>query len=141
MRGERARLTELRLRAVERLAEARLARGLAAEAIPDLDAHVAEHPWREDAWGLLALALYRAGRQADALAVLRRARTMLVEELGLDPGPALQRMETDILNHADRLGSGRTRCGRGRPPTTTGRSPSGRGRGWSRPSGCCAISP
>ena len=67
------------------------------------EAHVAEHPWREDAWGLLALALYRTGRQADALAVLRRARTLLVEQLALDPGPALQRLEADILNHADHL--------------------------------------
>ena len=82
---------------------ARLALGRAAEAVPDLEAHVAEHPWREDAWGLLALALYRTGRQADALAVLRRARALLVEQLALDPGPALQRLETDILNHADHL--------------------------------------
>ena len=51
-------------------------------------AHVAEHRWREDAWRLLALALYRAGRQGDALAVLRRARTLLVEQLGVDPGPS-----------------------------------------------------
>ncbi|WP_344945578.1 AfsR/SARP family transcriptional regulator [Actinomadura miaoliensis] len=102
-RAERSRLTELRLHAVERLASARLALGLAAEAIPDLDAHVADHPWREDAWRLLALALYRTGRQGDALAVLRRARTHLVEELGVDPGPALRRLETDILRHAPHL--------------------------------------
>ncbi|WP_407697670.1 AfsR/SARP family transcriptional regulator, partial [Streptomyces corynorhini] len=73
-RAERSRLAELRLYGVERQAEARLALGLAARAAPDLDAHVAEHPWREDAWRLLALALYRTGRQGDALAVLRRAR-------------------------------------------------------------------
>ena len=100
---ERARLAELRLRAIERQAEARLAMGLAAEAVPDLDAHVTEHPWREDAWRLLALALYRTGRQGDALAVLRRARTLLVEQLGVDPGPALRRLEADILHHADYL--------------------------------------
>ncbi|MEV6424502.1 BTAD domain-containing putative transcriptional regulator [Streptomyces sp. NPDC051662] len=102
-RAERSRLTELRLRAVEQRAEARLSLGLAAEAVPDLDAHVAEHPWREDAWRLLALALYRAGRQGDALAVLRRARTLLVEQLGVDPGPGLRRLEADILAHADHL--------------------------------------
>ncbi|GAB3959432.1 BTAD domain-containing putative transcriptional regulator [Actinoallomurus acanthiterrae] len=102
-RAERSRLAELRLHAVERRAELRLALGLAAEAVPDLDAHVAEHPWREHAWRLLALALYRTGRQGDALAVLRRARTLLVEQLGADPGPALRELEADILGHAARL--------------------------------------
>jgi len=102
-RAERTRLAELRLHAVERQAEARLAVGLAAEAVPDLDAHVTEHPWREDAWRLLALALYRTGRQGDALAVLRRARTLLVERLGLDPGPGLRRLEADILRQARHL--------------------------------------
>ncbi|MFG1688945.1 BTAD domain-containing putative transcriptional regulator [Nonomuraea sp. NPDC049269] len=102
-RAERSRLAELRLQAVERRAEARLALGLAAEAVPDLDAHVAEHPWRENAWRLLALALYRTGRQGDALAVLRRARTLLVEQLGVDPGPALRGLESDILHQSGHL--------------------------------------
>ncbi|SDL92842.1 DNA-binding transcriptional activator of the SARP family [Nonomuraea maritima] len=102
-RAERSRLAELRLYAVERRAEARLGLGLAAEAVPDLDAHVAEHPWREEGWRLLALALYRSGRQADALGVLRRARSLLVERMGVDPGPGLRRLEADILHHADRL--------------------------------------
>ncbi|HEX2314384.1 MAG TPA: BTAD domain-containing putative transcriptional regulator, partial [Thermomonospora sp.] len=101
--AERSRLAELRLHTVERRAETRLALGRAAEAVPDLDAHVTEHPWREDAWRLLALALYRTGRQADALAVLRRARTLLAEQLGLDPGPGLHRLETDILTQAGHL--------------------------------------
>lgn len=101
--AERARLTELRLRAVERVGETRLAMGLAAEAVPDLDAHVTEHPWREDAWRLLALALYRSDRQGDALAVLRRARETLVGRLGVDPGRALTRLEHDILNQATHL--------------------------------------
>ncbi|ETK37736.1 AfsR/SARP family transcriptional regulator [Microbispora sp. ATCC PTA-5024] len=102
-RAERSRLAELRLHAAERRAEARMALGRAGEAVPDLDAHVAEHPWREEGWRLLALALYRTGRQGDALAVLRRARTLLVEQLGVDPGPDLRRLEADILHHADRL--------------------------------------
>ncbi|MER6947483.1 BTAD domain-containing putative transcriptional regulator [Nonomuraea sp. NPDC000554] len=102
-RAERSRLAELRLHAVERVAEARLSLGLAAEAAADLDAHVAEHPWREDAWRLLALALYRTGRQGDALAVLRRARTLLAEQLGVDPGPRLRGLEADILGHAVHL--------------------------------------
>ena len=101
--AERSRLTELRLRAVERVGEARLALGVAGEAVPDLDAHVTEHPWREDAWRLLALALYRSERQGDALAVLRRARETLVGQLGVDPGPALTQLETDILNQAAHL--------------------------------------
>ncbi|MCY1141080.1 BTAD domain-containing putative transcriptional regulator [Actinoplanes sp. Pm04-4] len=91
--AERARLAELRLHAVELLAESRPP----AEAVPDLEAHVTEHPWREEGWRLLALALYRTGRQGDALAVLRRAREQLVDRLGLDPGPALRELETSIL--------------------------------------------
>ncbi|WP_026876959.1 AfsR/SARP family transcriptional regulator [Jiangella gansuensis] len=102
-RAERSRLEELRLSAVERRAEARLELGHAADAVPDLDAHVAEHPWREEAWRLLALALYRDGRQGDALAVLRRARGLLVERLGVEPGPRLRRLETDILRQSGDL--------------------------------------
>ncbi|MGW4727816.1 BTAD domain-containing putative transcriptional regulator [Streptomyces shenzhenensis] len=102
-RGERARLTELLLHAVERRAETLLALGRAAEAVPDLDAHTAAHPWREHAWRLLALALYRTGRQADALAVLRRARASLADGLGLDPGPELRRLEAEILAQDPRL--------------------------------------
>ncbi|GAA1555919.1 BTAD domain-containing putative transcriptional regulator [Kribbella lupini] len=102
-RAERSRLTELRLQAVEQLAAARLSAGRAVEAVPELDAHVTEHPWREDAWRLLALALYRSGRQGDALAVLRRARMLLVDQLGVDPSPALRQLETDILHQADHL--------------------------------------
>jgi DNA-binding SARP family transcriptional activator len=96
-RAERARLAELRLQAVERRAEAQLALGRPADAVPDLDAHLTDHPWREDAWRLLALALYRQHRQGDALAVLRRARTVLVDQLGVDPGPPLRHLETSIL--------------------------------------------
>lgn len=97
--AERARLTGLRLVAVERRAEARIALGEAADVVPGLDAHAAEHPWREETWRLLALALYRSGRQADALAVLRRARTLLAGELGVDPGPRLAELETLVLRH------------------------------------------
>lgn len=106
-RAERSRLEQLRLNAIEQRAEARLALGRAADVVPDLDAHVAEHPWREEAWRLLALALYRTGRQGDALTVLRRARGLLLEQLGVDPSPRLRRLETDILRQAERVSDGR----------------------------------
>ena len=67
--------------------------------IPELEALVAEHPYRERLHAHLMLALYRAGRQADSLDAYRRARTVLVDELGIDPGPELQRLETAVLNH------------------------------------------
>lgn len=104
-RAERARLAELRLSAVEARAGALLALGRHAEAIPDLDAHVTDNPWREGAWHQLALALYRSGRQKDALDVARRARERLADELGLDPGEDLARLESDILTHAPSLGA------------------------------------
>ncbi|GAA1976356.1 AfsR/SARP family transcriptional regulator [Kitasatospora viridis] len=96
-RAERSRLLELRLLAVERLAGARLALGAAELAVPELEAHLTEHPGREQAWRLLALAVHRTGRQGDALAVLRRARRTLAEQLGLDPGPELRRLEARML--------------------------------------------
>ena len=96
-RAEINRLDELRLLAQDRRAEALLALGRAADAVPDLESQVERHPWREGTWRLLALALYRTGRQADALTALRRARHLLADELGLDPGPALRRLESDIL--------------------------------------------
>lgn len=102
-RADGRRLTELRLHAVELRAEALLSVGLADRAAADLRAHAAEHPWRENAWRLLALALYRTGRQADALDVLRRARALLAEHLGVDPGPGLRSLEADILHQADHL--------------------------------------
>ncbi|MEV6852007.1 BTAD domain-containing putative transcriptional regulator, partial [Actinoplanes sp. NPDC051411] len=102
-RAERARLTELRLRAVEMEAARLLSEGRPADAVPHLDAHVTDHPWREEGWRLLALALYRTGRQGDALAVLRRARELLSSRLGLDPGPALSRLERDILRQEKSL--------------------------------------
>ncbi|MFI0354706.1 ATP-binding protein [Actinomadura sp. 9N407] len=103
---EAARLDERRRTAVERRAEAMLRLGAAAEAVPVLEAHAEANPLREDAWRLLALALYRSARQGDALAALRRARRALAEELGVDPGPALRGLEADILAQAPGLTTG-----------------------------------
>ncbi|WP_216215843.1 BTAD domain-containing putative transcriptional regulator [Amycolatopsis aidingensis] len=102
-RAEAARLDELHLLAQERHAEALVALDRAAEAVPELEAQVAGHPWREEAWRLLALARYRCGRQGDALDTLRRARQVLAAELGLDPGPGLRALESDILAQAAHL--------------------------------------
>jgi DNA-binding SARP family transcriptional activator len=98
---ERSRLDQLRLDAIERRADALLELGRPGEAVPGLDALVAEHPWREEAWRLLALALYRTGRQADALEVLRRARSLLDERHGVEPNVRLRRLETDLLRQTD----------------------------------------
>ncbi|GAA1616757.1 BTAD domain-containing putative transcriptional regulator [Catellatospora bangladeshensis] len=100
---EAARMEELRAVAVEYRADAVLRLGQAMRVVPDLDRHVRAHPLREEAVRLLALALYRSGRQADALAVLRRARERLADELGVDPGPALRALEADVLRQAAHL--------------------------------------
>ncbi|MFW0774348.1 AfsR/SARP family transcriptional regulator [Paenarthrobacter nitroguajacolicus] len=97
------RLTELRQTAVEHCASARLDSGRPADAITMLETQVEANPWREEGWRLLALALYQSHRQVDALAVLRRARTQLANELGLDPGPALVDLENQILRRDPQL--------------------------------------
>ncbi len=95
--GEIARLEELRLVAVEERVEADLALGLHAAVVGELREHLRGHPLRERMWAQLMLALYRSGRQGDALAAYRGARRMLNEELGIDPGRPLQRLEQRIL--------------------------------------------
>ena len=94
---EASRLEELRLRALELRVEADLALGRAGDVVAELEALVAEHPLREGFWGQLMLALYRSGRQGEALRTYRRAADHLGEELGLEPSAALQRMEQAIL--------------------------------------------
>ncbi|WP_250001658.1 BTAD domain-containing putative transcriptional regulator [Actinoplanes sp. M2I2] len=93
----RTRLDELRAVAVEERLAARLADGDAAGAVGELEAATAAEPYRERGWELLILALYRGGRQADALAALRRVRERLADDLGIDPGPALQSLERRLL--------------------------------------------
>ena len=101
--AETVRLTELRAVARERLMEARLRLGDAALLVGELEALVADDPLREERWRLLVLALYRAQRQADALSALRRARSTLAEELGVDPGPALRSLEAEVLAQSPAL--------------------------------------
>jgi predicted ATPase/DNA-binding SARP family transcriptional activator len=93
------RLEEQRAAAAEDLIDADLALGRHDQLVAELEALVAEHPLRERLHAQLMLALYRAGRQADALNAYQRARATLVEELGIEPGDALRRLERAILAH------------------------------------------
>jgi len=96
---EATQLEERRLRAIELLHDAELALGRHDELVPELERLIATEPYRERFREQHALALYRAGRQTDALAACRAARELLVEELGVDPGPELQKLERRILRH------------------------------------------
>lgn len=93
----RSRLTELFEVASEQRAAAQLVLGRVDEATASLEALVRAQPLRERRWELLITALYRAGRQADALRAYQRARETLVEELGIEPGPALRRLELQVI--------------------------------------------
>lgn len=132
---ERARLGRLRLGAVEDSARTRLRAGRVVEAVALLTDVVAEEPLQEQTRVLLMLALYRSGRQAEALRVYEEARHLLAAELGLDPGPQLQRMQRRILAsdpslegahpseapaaHASGAGASATGTSVTAPPTTT----------------------
>lgn len=97
-RLETQRLTELRLATEEDLVQARLEAGEHQQVAAEGVVLVGEQPWRERRWALLALARYRCGRQADALAAIRSARRALGNELGLDPGSELVALERAILD-------------------------------------------
>ncbi len=152
---EARRLEEMRLSAMELRVEARLALGAGKELVPQLEQFVAEHPLRERLIGGPMLALYRAGRQTDALGAFQTARARLTRELGLEPGPGLHELQRRILQHDPTLGSPRfatpvgsrhrsrprrlRACCRGRPGRgaaarfryrrAAGSAPSGRQRG------------
>src|SRR3954468_21745839 len=102
-RAEIARLEEQRLATYEARAEAELALGEHADAIAALTRLRAEHPTRERLAELLMLALYRSGRQVEALEVYQEVRRELVEEAGVEPGPALPQLQRDVLAHAASL--------------------------------------
>jgi len=93
------RFGDLHLDAIEQIAAAELEAGRAAEVVPMLDAAIREDPLRERSRELLMLALYRSGRHAEALRTYQQLRTTLVDELGLDPSPSLQRLQERILIH------------------------------------------
>jgi WD40 repeat protein/serine/threonine protein kinase len=97
LRPEITRLEELRIATIEERIGADLALGRHHELVPELETFVAHHPFREGAWGYLMVALYRSGRQGDALAAYRRAHEVLTGELGIDPSPELQHVQEQVL--------------------------------------------
>jgi len=102
-RAEASRLEELRMAAVEDRIDADLAQGLHSSLVGELRTLVAQAPLRERLHGQLMLALYRSGRQAEALRAYDSARKLLTEELGLSPGPELRRLEAAILAQDEAL--------------------------------------
>ena len=118
--GAAGELDERRLLALEQRIDAELASGDGSALVPELERLVREHPLRERLIAQLMLALYRAGRQADALATLQNARHRLSEQLGLEPGPALRELEQRILQQDPALDASR--------PGATGPRPHGRRR-------------
>ena len=101
--AEIARLEELRLQAEEERIEAELALGRGAELVAELETLVATAPLRERRRAQHMLALYRSGRQADALSAYQEARLAFVEELGIEPGPDLRELERRILEQDEGL--------------------------------------
>jgi len=97
------RLTDQHLLALQRRIDADLQLGQAQDLVPELEALVASHPYHEPFHRQLMVALYRSGRQSDALGTYRRARSLLADELGIEPGPDLQRTEQAILRQDPEL--------------------------------------
>lgn len=130
MLAARSRLGELRLVSTELLAEARLGQGEHGTVIADLEAALAEHPLRERLTELSMLALYRAGRQSEALVICAQLRAQLVDRQGLDPGPRIQELEAKILTHdvsllqlsSETRPTGRPAITEARPELVVGRS-------------------
>jgi DNA-binding SARP family transcriptional activator len=124
-RGAGARLEDARLAALEERIDADLALGRHARLLPELEELVAGEPLRERPRGQLMLALYRSGRQADALELYRRTRETLSEELGIEPSRELQELERGILQHDRDLELGRmpARGAEGAAPSPPGRRP------------------
>jgi DNA-binding SARP family transcriptional activator/pimeloyl-ACP methyl ester carboxylesterase len=119
--GDTRRWEELRHATHEVLVDAELAAGRHLEVVPDAESLVRDQPFRERRWGQLMVALYRAGRQAEALDAYRRVRTLLTEELGIEPSLHLRELEAKILRQDDSLRSiGPTGLGGSTGPGSTG---------------------
>lgn len=114
-----SRLEELRLNATEARVEADLVSGRHAEVAHELEALVRSHPLREGLRGWLMLALYRSGRQAEALQVYHDTRQVLDKELGIDPSPELTRRYEELLRHEDQAPAPRAVTAPPTPPSTT----------------------
>ena len=110
-RAEAGRLDALHVDALEEQFDVALALGEHRELTPALRAALADSPFRERLWGQLMLALYRSGRQADALDTFQEARRVFADELGLEPGPELRRLQESILSHDPAIAASP-----GRPP-------------------------
>jgi DNA-binding SARP family transcriptional activator len=109
--GDAARLEDLRLAALELAIDADLEMGRHLQVLRELDVACAERPYRESLWAKRMLALYRCGRQADALAAFRAARKALVEEIGIEPGENLRGLEQAILRQDPSLSGVRATTG------------------------------
>jgi predicted ATPase/DNA-binding SARP family transcriptional activator len=105
LQPHRARLEEVRLGLVEDRLAARVAVGSGGDVIGELEGLVEQYPLREGLWSSLITALYRTGRQADALAAYARVRGLLLDQLGVDPGPGLRSLEEQILQQSPALGA------------------------------------
>lgn len=103
IRPDATRLTELRVRAVEQRIDADLRLGRHERVLGELESLTADHPYRERLRALQLLALYRSGRQAEALRAYERTRVTLVDELGIDPGPELRRLHQQLLDQSPDL--------------------------------------
>ena len=134
IRPEAARLEELRLAALEARIEADLALGRHDALTAELEQLAADHPLRERLHGQLMLALYRCGRQAEALAAYRRVRDLLADELGIDPGEPLRRLHASVLAHDPALD-----WDGGRPPPARRLTRPGTGAPAPRPPGAAAV--
>jgi DNA-binding SARP family transcriptional activator len=100
---ESERLSERRLEAIELRIDTDLALVRHSQLVAELESLVVSHPMRERFWAQLMVALYRSGRQSDALAVYSRVRRMLIDELGIEPGPELRRLERMVLEQSPEL--------------------------------------
>jgi DNA-binding SARP family transcriptional activator/pimeloyl-ACP methyl ester carboxylesterase len=128
LEAEAARLGEARLGAIEDRIDADLACGCHHAVVSELDALVVTEPLRERLWGLRILALYRCGRHAEAVRACALIRSRLVDELGVEPGPALRALEAAVLEQRPELDfsapPGAHRSNRRPPPDNTGSAPS-----------------